>query len=152
MSESHLFGTVVRALDFFFQTEGVRIPWKEEIFVSYASFLCNDFHVVRWWLVWDWTLPGWKWLCVIINDDFLEKGKCYNLALLPSIICLGRLHIASKYIFSLWQLRHRIDSLGQWLEHWIFSRTDWVRIPQKEQKFFSAMLHSCVTTFIFKNF
>ena len=42
-----------------------------------------------------------KWLHVIINDDFLEKGECYDRALLPSIICLGRLRIASKYIFNL---------------------------------------------------
>ena len=42
-----------------------------------------------------------KWLHVIINDDFLEEGECYDRALLPSIICLGRLRIASKYIFNL---------------------------------------------------
>ena len=42
-----------------------------------------------------------KWLHVIINDDFLEEGECYERALLPSIICLGRLRIASKYIFTL---------------------------------------------------
>ena len=42
-----------------------------------------------------------KWLHVIINDDFLEKRECYDRALLPSIICLGRLRIASKYIFNL---------------------------------------------------
>ena len=38
-----------------------------------------------------------KWLHVIKNDDFLEEGECYDRALLPSIICLGRLRIASKY-------------------------------------------------------
>ena len=58
-----------------------------------------------------------KWLHVIINDDFLEEGECYDRALLPSIICLGRLRIASKYIFNLWQLRQGVDSLAQWLEH-----------------------------------
>ena len=42
-----------------------------------------------------------KWLQVIINDDFLEEGECYDRALLPSIICLGRLRIASKYILNL---------------------------------------------------
>ena len=36
-----------------------------------------------------------------INDDFLEEGECYGLALLPSIICLGRLCIASKYKYNL---------------------------------------------------
>ena len=65
-----------------------------------------------------------KWLVVIINDDFLEEGECYDRALLPSIICLGRLRIASKYIFNLWQLRQGVDSLAQWLEHWIFNRED----------------------------
>ena len=38
---------------------------------------------------------------------------CYGRALLPSIICLGRLRIASEYIFSLWQLRQGVDSLAQ---------------------------------------
>ena len=42
-----------------------------------------------------------KWRHVIINDDFLEEGECYDRALLPLIICLGRLRIASKYIFNL---------------------------------------------------
>ena len=78
-----------------------------------------------------------KWLHVIINDDFLEKGECYERALLPSIICLGRLRIASKYIFNLWQLRQRVDSLAQWLEHWIFNREDRVRFPGKTEYFFS---------------
>ena len=41
-----------------------------------------------------------KWIHLIIYDDFLEKGECYDLALLPSIICLGRLHIACRYIFN----------------------------------------------------
>ena len=37
------------------------------------------FHVVRWGLVWDRTLFRQKnWLCVIINDDFLEMGVCYE--------------------------------------------------------------------------
>ena len=71
-----------------------------------------------------------KWLHVIINDDFLE-GECYDRALLPSIICLGRLRIASKYIFNLWQLRQWVDSLAQWLEHWIFIREDPGSIPMK---------------------
>ena len=61
-----------------------------------------------------------KWLCVIINDDFLEKGKCYDLALLPSIICLGRLRIACSYV----------DSLAQWLEHGTFIREHQVRFPR----------------------
>ena len=52
------------------------------------------FQVVRWGLVRDYTLLPWKWLHVILNDDFFEKGECYDLALLPSIICLGRFCIA----------------------------------------------------------
>ena len=56
---------------------------------------------------------------------------CYDRALLPSIICLGRLRIASKYIFNLSQLRQGVDSLAQWLEHWIFNREDRVRIPRE---------------------
>ena len=84
-----------------------------------------------------------KWLHVIINDDFLEEGECYDRALLPSIICLGRLRIASKYIYNLWQQRQRVDSLAQWLEHWIFNREDRVRIPGKTEYFFSYASFLC---------
>ena len=94
-----------------------------------------------------------KWLHVIINDDFLEKGECYGLALLPSIICLGRLCIASKYIFTLWQLRQGVDSLAQWLEHWIFNREDRLRFPGKTEYFFQLcfiplLRLSCRKTYI----
>ena len=60
-------------------------------------------------------------------------NQCYDRALLPSIICLGRLRIASKYmyIFNLWQMRQGVDSLAQWLEHWIFIREDPGSIPTK---------------------
>ena len=95
----------------------VKFPRSAGNFFSYASFLCCGFHVVRWGLVRDWTLFRRKWLHVIVNDDFLEERECYDRALLPSIICLGRLRIASKYIFNLWQLRQGVDSLAQWLEH-----------------------------------
>ena len=54
----------------------------------------------RWGLVRDWTLLCRKWLHVIINDDFLEKERCYDLALLPSINCLGRIRIACIYSIS----------------------------------------------------
>ena len=113
-----------------------------EYFFSYASFLCYDFHVVRWGLVRDRTIRR-KWLHVIINDDFLEEGECYDRALIPSIICLGRLRIASKYIFNLWQLRQGVDSLAQWLEYWIFNREDWVRFPGKTEYFFSYASFLC---------
>ena len=63
--------------------------------------------------------------------------QCYDQALLPSIICLGRLRIASKYIFNLWQLRQGVDSLAQWLEHWIFNREDRVQFPRQAWDFFS---------------
>ena len=122
----------------------VWFPRKTGIFFSYASFLCYGFHFVRWGLARNWTISQ-KWLQVIINDDFLEKGECYGLALLPSIICLGRLRIASKYIYNLWQLGQGVYSLAQWLEHWIFNREDGVRFPRE---FFSAMLHSFVVAFM----
>ena len=80
----------------FNREDRVRIPRSAGICFSYASFLCCDFHVVRWGLVRDWTLLSRKWLHVIINDDFLEMGECYDRALLPSIICLGRLRIAQS--------------------------------------------------------
>ena len=89
------------------------------------------------------TIFSRKWLRVIINDDFLEKGECYDCALLPSIICLGRLRIASKYIFNLWQLRQGVDFLAQWLEHWIFVRTDRVRIPRQAGIFFICASFLC---------
>ena len=68
---------------------------------------------------------------------------CYDRSLLPSIICLGRLRIASKYIYNLWQLRQRVDSLAQWLEHWIFNREDRVRFPGKTEYFFSYASFLC---------
>ena len=58
-------------------------------------------------------------------------SRCYSLALLPSIICLGRFLIAYRYIFNLWQLRQWVDSLAQWLEHWFFIRADRAHIPRQ---------------------
>ena len=72
-----------------------------------------------------------------LSVSCIVRGRCYGLALLPLIICLGRLCIASKYIFSLWQLHQGVDSLAQWLEHWIFIRDDRVRIPWQAGNFFS---------------
>ena len=40
----------------FIWTDQVQIPKSAGNFFSYASFLCYDFHVVRWGLVWDRTL------------------------------------------------------------------------------------------------
>ena len=127
----------------FIRTDQVQIPWKAGNFFSYASFLCCDFHVIRWGLVRDRTLFSQKWLCIIINEDFLEKGECYDLALLPLIICLGRFRIACRYIFTLWWLHQGVDSLAQWLEHWIFIRTDQVQIPRKAGNFFSYASFLC---------
>ena len=112
-------------------------------FFSYVSFLCYDIHVVRWVFIRDRTLLHRKWLHVIINDDFLEKGECYGLALLPLIICLGSLHIACRYIFNLWQLCQGVDSLTQWLEHLIFIQTDWFQIPRQVGNFFSYVSFLC---------
>ena len=56
--------------------------------------------------------------------------SCYDLGFPPSIVCLGRFCIAWTYIFSLKQLRQEVDSLAQWLEHWIFIRVNRVRIPR----------------------
>ena len=39
------------------------------------------------------------------------------------------LFIASRFIFSLWQLRQGVDSLAQWLEHWIFVQATGVQTP-----------------------
>ena len=127
----------------FNREDRVRFPGKTEYFFSYASFLCYGYHVIRWGLIRNWTLLSRKWLHVIINDDFLEKGECYDRALLPSIICLSRLRIASNCIFNLWQLCQGVDSLAQWLEHWIFNREDRVRFPGKTEYFFSYASFLC---------
>ena len=103
-SGSQFFGSVVKALDFYPDRLGSK-PTIGGNFFSYVSFICYDFHVVRWGLVRDWTLIHRTWLHVIINDDFLEEGECYGLSLLPSIICLGKLRIACTYIFNVWQMR-----------------------------------------------
>ena len=59
----------------------------------------------------------------------LNTVYCYEWPLLPSIIYLGRLCIASRFIFNLWQLRQGVNSLAQWLEHWIFVQTTGVQTP-----------------------
>ena len=50
--------------------------------------------------------------------------------------CLGRLRIACRYLFNLWQLRQGVDSLAEWLERLIFIRADRVRIPWQARFFF----------------
>ena len=45
--------------------------------------------------LWLWHSPDFSQLF------FLEKDECYGLAFLPSIVCLGRLRIACRYIFTL---------------------------------------------------
>ena len=75
------------------------------------------------------------------NDDFFEKGECYGRALLPSIICLGRSRITWRYTFNLWQLRQRVDSLAQWVEHWNFHPDRLGSNPTIGGIFFSAMLY-----------
>ena len=99
-SGSRLFGSAVGALNFYLDKPGMN-PTKGGIFFQLCFILCYDFHVLRWRLVRDQTLFSRKWLPVIINDDFLEKGECYSLPLLPSIICLGRFHIACRYMCNL---------------------------------------------------
>ena len=69
----------------------------------------------------------------------------YGLALLPSIICLGRLRIACRYIYNLWQLRQGVDSLAPWLENWIFIWTTGFHSHDRRE-IFSAVLHFFVTT------
>ena len=54
---------------------------------------------------------------------------CYKWPLLPLIIYFGRLCIASRFIVNLWQLRQGINSLAQWLEHWIFVQATGVQTP-----------------------
>ena len=111
-SGCRLFGSVVSALDFFIGQTGFDSHDRRDFFFySYTSFLFYNFQAVRWGFVRDMTLFRRKWFRVIIN------GECYGLALLPSIICLGRFRIACRYIFTLWQLRQGVDSFAQWLEH-----------------------------------
>ena len=44
-------------------------------------------------------------------------------------------------------LRQGVDSLAQWLEHWISTPAVWVRIPSGTWDFFQAMHHLLVTNF-----
>ena len=44
-------------------------------------------------------------------------------------------------------LRQGVDSLAQWLEHWISTRAVRVRIPSETWDFFQAMHHLLVTNF-----
>ena len=86
-----------------------------------------------------------KWLHIIINDDFLENGECYDRALLPSIICLGRLRIAS--------IQSLTTTSGSRLFGSVVRASDFYpggpgSIPTSVVEIFSAMLHSFVTTFM----
>ena len=143
-SGSRLFGSVVRALDFF-RTDRVWIPWQAGNLFSYAWFLSYDFHVVKWGLVRDWTTSSkmashhHKWW-LPWKEGVLRPSSP------TSIVCLGRLCIASRYICNLWQLRQWADSLGQWIEHWIFIQTGFE--SHDRRKIFSAMLHSFVMVFM----
>ena len=42
---------------------------------------------------------------------FLKRGECYGLALLPSIIYIGRLRIASRYIVYIQSVSRLFDSV-----------------------------------------
>ena len=44
-------------------------------------------------------------------------------------------------------LRHGVDSLAQWLEHWISTPAVRVRIPSGTWDFFQTMHHFLVTNF-----
>ena len=44
-------------------------------------------------------------------------------------------------------LRQEVDSLAQWLEHWISTRSVRVRIPPGTWDFFQTMHHFLVTNF-----
>ena len=100
----------------------IQVDRIDFFFSSFASFLCYNFHEEGWGLIRHWTLLRRKWLCVIINDDFLEEGECYGLSILHSITCLGRFRIACRFIFNLWRLRQGVDFLAQWLEHRFFAQ------------------------------
>ena len=65
----------------------------------------------------------------------MRSGKCKDLALLPTIICLGRFRIPCRYIFNIRQLHQGFDSLAQLLEHWIFICRP-VSNPMTGRKFF----------------
>ena len=110
--------------------------------VAAASWRCND---VVTTLLGRCVFAGANVIGMFISTNLalLWDTYCYDRALLPSIICLGRLRIASKYIFNLWQLRQGVDSFAQWLEHWIFNREDRVRFPRQAWDFFSYASFLC---------
>ena len=69
------------ALDFYPDRPGSN-PTIGGNFVSYASFLYYDFHVVRRGLVRDLALLRRKCLRMTINDDLFGEGECYCLSIL----------------------------------------------------------------------
>ena len=64
---------MVRALDFYLgrlcSNPTIGRKYFQLGFIPVLWLLCRKMGLVR-----DQTLLCWKWLCVIINDDFLEKG------------------------------------------------------------------------------
>ena len=65
---SQLFGSLVRALDFYLDRPGLN-PTIGGNFFSYASLLCYIFHIVRWGLVWDKTLFHRKSLTTVSGSQ-----------------------------------------------------------------------------------
>ena len=125
---------LVRALDFYPGRPGsnpmIGGIFFQLCFIPLLWLSCRKMGLIR-----DRTLFGRKWLRI-------KKWGVLQLSTQTSIICLGRLRIACRYIFNLWQLRQGVDSLAQWLEHWIFIWTDRVRIPQVGN-FFSCASFLC---------
>ena len=50
-------------------------------------------------------------------DVITSHRRWYNVILTLCAHWDSRLRIACRYIFNLWQLHHRVDSLAQWLKH-----------------------------------
>ena len=116
------------------------LPLHKIICCGYSFYLPQQVDTIQmslWVLIWIVIQMGSHNICFYEdNQKQISREYCYDRALLPSIICLGRLRIASKYIFNIWPLHQGVDSLAQWLEHWIFNREDRVRIPRQVWKFF----------------
>ena len=62
-------------MGFLFGQTGFESHERREIYSDMLHSFVKTFKSIEG-VVWGWTLPRRKWLRVIINDNFLEEGKC----------------------------------------------------------------------------
>ena len=98
-------------------------------------YTCYCYHVVRWELLPDWTLFCLKGFLSKLMTTSTKSGSFTGHALSPIYLHKVDLH-SFQYIINLWQLRQRVETLAQCLEHRSCTGTTCDRLPVKTPKYF----------------